>query len=354
MTEDLDTGVGMILNKLEELSISDNTYVIYMSDHGSSRNLSSNAPLNRGKGTLWEGGMRVPLIIAGPGVQPGAYCNVPVVGWDLFPTFCELAGAAQPAPKADERGLEGVSLKPLFATGKAELNRPGDQIAFHFPHYGQAGPMSTITSGNFKLIKFYDTNEVNLFNIVNDPGETKNLANNNAAQTAKLNNQLIDYLASVNAGVPTANPGFDPTATESDTGRTGRRRSGGGRGGQRQAQIQVREKELSKLLDAVKNNDHDEIGHLIQVMKTTLANAPQRPRAARTNAGDGPTPRQQRERDLQQLEETHKAANMEKLVELIGEIKARLDSGNGRQAGSENGRRRELPNVPSRTDRNDN
>ena len=159
MTEDLDTGVGMILDKVKELGISDNTYIIYMSDHGAGRKMSSNAPLKLGKGSLWEGGLRVPLIIVGPGVKSNTFCASPTVGWDMFPTFCDLAGVDGPLPD----GLEGVSLRPVFETGKGELGRTGNQIAFHFPHYGNEPPMSTITVDGFKLVKLYDSNQTNLY-----------------------------------------------------------------------------------------------------------------------------------------------------------------------------------------------
>jgi arylsulfatase A-like enzyme len=240
MTEDLDTGVGMILDKVKELSISGNTYIVYMSDHGASRGLSSNAPLNRGKGTLWEGGMRVPLIVSGPGIKHGEYCNVPTVGWDLFPTFCELAGVEKPLPK----GLEGVSLIPLFETGQGSIDRAEKQIAFHFPHYAQAAPHSTITLDGFKLIKFYDLQELHLFDLKNDIGEQHNLAAKNPAKTAMLHRRLNDYLKTVNAAMPSLNPDFDPSAVAQARERSGRRGPGGGRGGRRRCRQKVNRQRL--------------------------------------------------------------------------------------------------------------
>lgn len=232
MTEDLDTGVGMILAKINELSIADNTYIIYMSDHGAGR-VSSNAPLNRGKGTLWEGGLRVPLIIRGPGVKQGVFCDVPTVGWDMFPTFCDLAGIDEPLPD----GVEGVSLAPLFETGQGNIGRAGNQLVFHFPHYSQGSPHSTITRDGFKLIKFYDPSELRLFDLKHDIGEQNNLALKHPEKTAMLHQRLNAYLKSVNAGMPSANPDFDPNAVAQSGGRRGggRRRGGGGRrgGGQR-------------------------------------------------------------------------------------------------------------------------
>lgn len=321
MTEDLDTGVGMILDKVEELSISDNTYIIYMSDHGAGR-LSSNAPLNRGKGTLWEGGMRVPLIVSGPSVKSGVFCNVPTVGWDLFPTFCELAGVDKPLPK----GLEGVSLKPLFETGRGNVDRAGKQIAFHFPHYGKESPQSTITIEGFKLIKFYDTNELHLFDLQNDIGEQNDLAKKNPDKTTTLHQRLNNYLTSVNAGMPSSNPDFDTNAVAQAGGRSGRRGAGGGRGGPRRAQNEERQKELAVLEDALKENDMEKIGQLITDMKKAMENAPPRSRGPRPGDADGASPREQRQKELQQLEEAHKHSDTEKLGDLIAEIKQRMEN----------------------------
>lgn len=229
MTEDLDTSVGKILDKLEELEITDNTYVVYMSDHGFGGR-TSNSPLNKGKGTLWEGGMRVPFIVAGPGVKKSAFCQVPIVGWDLFPTFCEWAGVSEPLPA----GIEGASLRPLLSSGSGELKRPHQGIAFHFPHYGQqrrgnsGSPHSTLRLGNFKLIKRYETNQLVLFNLQNDLGESKDLSKELPEQTEKMHQILNEYLKSVEAGIPILNPEYDPNATEPirRRGRRPRRRGG--------------------------------------------------------------------------------------------------------------------------------
>lgn len=231
MTEDLDASVGMVLDKLEELSIADNTYIFYMSDHGSG-NRSSNAPLRQGKGTLWEGGLRVPLIVYGPGVKMGAFCQEPTVGWDLFPTFCELAGVKRRLPK----GVEGTSLKPLLSTGIGDLKRDHEGIAFHFPHYAQrtrgstGSPLSTMLLDNYKLVKLYETNQLLLFNLEKDLGEERDLSNRQPEKTRMMHQLLQNYLRSVDAGIPVANPDFDPNAKAPQSSRRGRRRSAAGRG----------------------------------------------------------------------------------------------------------------------------
>ena len=109
MTENLDTGVGMVMDAMDRLGIAENTYLIYMSDNGGGGG-SSNRPLVGGKGSLWEGGLRVPMIVRGPSIAAGVVCRVPVVGHDLFPTFCELAGIADEVPEK----IDGGSLVPLW------------------------------------------------------------------------------------------------------------------------------------------------------------------------------------------------------------------------------------------------
>ena len=153
MTEDLDTGIGTVLDKLQELGIEANTYVIYTSDHGQTVNRSTNLPLAHGKGTLWEGGMRVPFIVSGPGIMPGTINDTRVASLDLFPTFAELAGVAESAPD----DLEGGSLVPLLhGRGDGEVRRAREELVFHFTQpSGQ--PESRLSSslylGDHKLLE---------------------------------------------------------------------------------------------------------------------------------------------------------------------------------------------------------
>ena len=211
-TEDLDAGVGMTLKKIEELGIADNTFVIYMSDNGAGPRFSPNTPLANGKGSLWEGGIREPLIVRGPGVKAGAFCGERVAGWDLFPTFCELAGVEEPLPE----GLEGGSLTPLFSSGKGAVKRPREEVAFHYPHYGQGGegksPQSALYLGDFKLMKFYEAGELKLFNLKNDIGEQKDLSEELPEKTDLMHKRLNAYLKQVGAALPKPNPDYDPNA----------------------------------------------------------------------------------------------------------------------------------------------
>ncbi|MCX6892169.1 MAG: sulfatase [Verrucomicrobia bacterium] len=203
---DLDLALGQVLGKLDELGIAGNTYVIFTTDHGTP---GRNPPLAGGKGTVSEGGLRVPFIIRGPGIQPGACSQVRAIGEDLFPTIAALAHVSEPLPK----GTEGGSLLPvLTGAGKGAVQRPRDVFVVHFPHYDKdaIGPASAIYLGNFKLIRVYETGALKLFDIAKDPGERHDLAGQMPDKARELNQRLTDYLVAVNARMPKPNPGYDP------------------------------------------------------------------------------------------------------------------------------------------------
>ncbi len=226
---DMDLTVGMVLDKLEALGIADNTYVFYTTDHGTQG--SSNRPLTLGKGTVWEGGLRVPLFFSGPGIEAGSVSRTRAVGMDLVPTVADLAGVADKLPSDIEGGsLAGV----LKNAGAGVVQRSREEIVFHFPHYDfdPLGPASAMLVGDYKLIRFYEQPEnPRLFDISRDPWERSDLAATMPAKTADLESRLDAYLASVDAGIPEANPTFDPTKPSSQPARGGRqRRSGRDRG----------------------------------------------------------------------------------------------------------------------------
>ena len=202
MTENLDTGVGMVLAKLTELGIEDNTYVIYSSDHGHSVNASVNLPLSHGKGTLWEGGMRVPLIISGPGIAPGSASDVRTVSLDLYPTFAALAGATDTLPG----DIEGGDLLPvLMNEGDGEIQRNREEIAFHFAQpSGQPNSRaaSSVYLDDYKLVMFYDNDEFHLFNITEDPAEQTDLAGQMPERVDDMLARLENYLEFSNAIIP--------------------------------------------------------------------------------------------------------------------------------------------------------
>lgn len=221
ITENLDSGVGMVMKQIEALGIADNTYLIYMSDNGAGGGRSRVRPLSGGKGSLWEGGIRVPLIIRGPGVKANTFCDVPVVGYDLFPTFFTLAGVQTPL----SNGVEGGDIAPLFAEGRGDVQRPQEGLVFHFPHYqSDDGPHSAIRLGDFKLMEFYETGELRLFNLAMDIGERNDLAKEMPERTADLHARLQRHLEAVKAQMPEPNPNYDPNkapATARDRGKRG-------------------------------------------------------------------------------------------------------------------------------------
>ena len=229
VTEDLDTSVGIFMDGLDELGLSDNTYVIYMGDNGHVRQQNampsnhpdSTAPLMGDKGNLSEGGIRVPFIIRGPGIEANSWSSVPIVGFDFFPTFAEWARVD---PVDLPAGLEGGSFAAVLENGGVgEVQRPREGLVFHFPHYQSGTPQSAIRVGDYKLIKYYEGNKTTLFDLANDIGERNNLAMQMPEKAAELEAMLDDYLASVNADLPAVNPDYDPTQP---TGFPGRRRRG--------------------------------------------------------------------------------------------------------------------------------
>ena len=220
ITEDLDTGVGMVMEAIDRLGLAGTTYVIYTSDNGAGgggggreggKGRGRPAGLSGGTGSVWEGGIRVPFIVRGPGVAANSWCHVPIVGYDLYPTFCDWAGVK---PTALPKSLEGGSIKGLLASGgKGRVARPGEELVFHFPHY-QTGntPHSAIRVGNLKLIKMYEDDSVRLFDLDADIGERDDLAARRPDDAARLRTRLEQYLTDANAQLPTPNPQYDPTA----------------------------------------------------------------------------------------------------------------------------------------------
>ena len=205
---DMDITIGMVLDKLEELGIADETYLFYTTDHGTPG--SGNRPLALGKGTVWEGGLKVPLFFRGPGIAPGSVSRVRATGMDLVPTVADLAGLADKLP----RGVEGGSLALVLTTNaRGSVVRPREEIVFHFPHYDfdPLGPASAILWGDYKLIRFYeDPSKPRLFNVRTDPYERNNLFSALPAKAEALGMRLDAYLSEVDAGLPRANGSFDP------------------------------------------------------------------------------------------------------------------------------------------------
>ena len=207
MTEDLDKGLGIILDKISQLGIQDNTYVIYMSDNGSVPNIpgakkytkSYNYPLKRGKWDALEGGLRVPLVIAGPGIEFGNESQVPVSGSDILPTIKDLAGKSN--FKLNE--IDGGSFKSiLLDPSKLKVKREVDGIFFHVPYKNGIAlkrPHSAVRKGDFKLVKFQDNGDLFLYNLTIDKKESQNLVYHNPKKAKELEKLLMNYLKEVHA-----------------------------------------------------------------------------------------------------------------------------------------------------------
>jgi len=203
MVAAVDDSVGSVLGKLEELNLAENTVVVFFSDNGGlctnwKSAPTSNLPLRSGKGWLYEGGVREPMIVRAPGVtKPGSVTNTPVVSMDLFPTMLELAGL----PAMPELHVDGVSLTPLLA-GKGE---PADRAMYwHYPHYhgSRWKPGASIRDGDWKLIEFYDYDKVELYNLADDPGERTDLSISQPAKVTVLLDKLHAWQKQMGAKMP--------------------------------------------------------------------------------------------------------------------------------------------------------
>ncbi len=214
MIKSLDDGIGKLMEKVDELGISENTIIIFMSDNGGLGMVTGMEPLRGSKGMLYEGGIRVPLIISWPGkIRPSTISDIPVIGTDLFPTILKLAHIK---PSKDLI-MDGENLKRILLKGKKIPERP---IFWHFPAYlertmeirdvWRSAPASAIRFGDWKLIEFYENRSIELYNLKEDIGETNNLSEKFPVKKNELYKLLDDWRKEVNAPVPTeTNPEFD-------------------------------------------------------------------------------------------------------------------------------------------------
>jgi hypothetical protein len=216
MLESLDDGVGRIVARLDELKLSDRTIVIFTSDNGGlatregpNTPATINTPLREGKGYLYEGGIREPLLIKWPGtIKPGV-SNVPVISHDLFPTILEGCGAAH------ESKIDGVSLLPILKGG-GEIKR--DALYWHYPHYSNQGgrPGGAVREGQYKLIEFYETGRRELYDLKADVGESRNLSADKPEVVKRLADNLEAWRREVGAKMPKPNPGYVPNPQAAD------------------------------------------------------------------------------------------------------------------------------------------
>lgn len=208
MIESMDDAVGLVLDRLDQLGLAENTIVCFTSDNGGVSSgdaySTSNLPLRGGKGRQWEGGIREPYYIKAPGVtRAGSTSAVPVHGIDWYPTLLELAGVAQPADQA----VDGVSLVPLLKGGSI----PNRSLFWHYPHYGNQGgePSSIIMDEQWKLIHYHEDGRNELYNLENDPGEQDDLAEMERERTERMSRKLQAWLRQTQARFPAPDPLFD-------------------------------------------------------------------------------------------------------------------------------------------------
>lgn len=209
MIESVDDSVGRVLAKLDELDLTENTIVIFYSDNGGHIGATTNYPLRGAKGMLYEGGIREPLLVKWPGVtKAGSQCDEVVIGVDFYPTLLEMTGVKRP----ENVRLDGLSFVSMLKDATASLDR--DAVYWHFPAYLQGkgdpggGPFRTtpagaIRSGDWKLIEWFETGRLELYNLKYDLGESKNLAKENPAKLKELHEKMKAWREDVAAPVPT-------------------------------------------------------------------------------------------------------------------------------------------------------
>ncbi|MBN2411552.1 sulfatase [candidate division KSB1 bacterium] len=205
MIQSVDEAVGRVMKKLKDLGIAGHTVIIFMSDNGGLARVTSNVPLRAGKGSAYEGGVRTPMAICWPGVvKPQSYCHIPVCSIDFYPTILEMAGVTILSTVE----IDGESLVPLLKQ-EGELER--DTLYWHYPHYHPGGttPYSAVRKGDYKLIEFFEDGALELYNLIEDIGETNNLAPQMTEKVNELHDMLKEWRNRTGARIPAPNPDYD-------------------------------------------------------------------------------------------------------------------------------------------------
>jgi arylsulfatase A-like enzyme len=209
--ETLDDTVGRLMSRLDQLKLSRNTIVVFTSDNGglhvpegAHRRITYNAPFRAGKGFVYEGGLRIPLIARWPGHIPaGQVIQTPVMNTGWIPTLLDLAGIHSP------EGLDGVSFAGLLLHAWPVSLQP---LFWHFPHYTNQGsrPSGAMRDGNWMYVEYYDAERRELFDLEHDPGEKHNLATGQFSRVAKMHQALLDWRKRMAANENEPNPNFNP------------------------------------------------------------------------------------------------------------------------------------------------
>jgi arylsulfatase A-like enzyme len=202
MVTAVDEALGRLVDQLEAQHIADRTVIILTGDNGGlelgKHPATSNDPLRAGKGSAYEGGVRVPTIIFWPGVTPpGSVCDEPVITTDYYPTILDIAHV--PGNAKHNANVDGLSLVPLLKNADAQLDR--DAIYWHYPHYhpGGATPYAAVRARDWRLVEFYEDERVELYNLADDLGETRDVSTSNPAKTTELRDQLHAWQKTVGA-----------------------------------------------------------------------------------------------------------------------------------------------------------
>lgn len=215
----LDRSVGRVLAALDTHGLTDRTLVIFASDNGGLHvpelglpPPTHNTPYRAGKGFLFEGGIRVPLIVRWPGTVPaGAVLTVPVVLTDLMPTLMEIAGLD---PGKTSGPLDGTSLRPWLGPEPPPAASAARPIFWHFPHYSNQGgrPAGALREGRWKLVEDFELNQASLYDLESDPGESRDVAASEPSLTAALRDRLAAWRQRVGAAMPRENPEYSEAA----------------------------------------------------------------------------------------------------------------------------------------------
>jgi len=199
MLKSIDEGVGMIMNKLQELGIAERTLIVFTSDNGGESRVTGNGPLRAGKSTLYEGGIRIPLVMKWPGkVKPASVCHTPTMNIDFYSTFAEIVGAKL----SSRQHVDGPSILPLLQD--KSIHR--DNLYWHYPlskpHFLGGRSSGAVRSGQWKLIEFFDDQRLELYNLAEDIAENNNMAKRYPDKVRQLHQQLIAWRRDVGAKIP--------------------------------------------------------------------------------------------------------------------------------------------------------
>lgn len=221
MIEHCDDMVGRVVDAVEANGLTEETMIIFTSDNGGLQRrydyraktddiVASMAPLKGEKGSLHEGGVRVPLIIKYPALcSPNTLCGEPTISYDFYPTLAELANAILPP----NQPIDGLSLLPLLNNPNSQLNRTA--LHWHYPHYHHDRPASSIRERDWKLIQYLDgTSDLELYNLNADLGESRNLSQMFPGRAADLAKKLAQWRSTVGARIPITNPSYNPKLAE--------------------------------------------------------------------------------------------------------------------------------------------